>query len=100
MFAVPREALEAIGIDLRPDDWPRVAQHIPHRMRAEWVATVAARDRPVRALGLDVERRERDAPERSVRFEQIDRAEVGKLRHRETRNLLETTLHRGLLASR
>src|SRR6185503_9328086 len=100
VVAVPSEALQTVGVDVVPDQRPCLAKHLPHRMRSERIAPVAARDSPVRALDVDLQRSKGHAPQRSIRFEQSDRAEIGELRHRESRDLLEAPLHGGLLAQR
>src|SRR6266496_4409576 len=50
VLAVPCQALQSVGIDLGPDDRPRFAQYVPHRMGSERIAPIAARNGPVRAL--------------------------------------------------
>jgi len=62
MVAVPSEALQTVGVDLVPDEGPRVAQHVPHRVRSQRIAPVTARDGPVRALDVDVQRGESHSP--------------------------------------
>src|SRR5258705_8568370 len=100
MLAVPREALQTVGVDILPDEGSRVPQHFPDRMRSKGVPAIAACDRPVRTLDVDVERCEGHATQRSILLEKIDRAEVGELRDRELSDLLEAALHCGLFIER